>query len=147
MVLVAGQNDAGGLSRASGQSCEASKLSSGGFAGSNRMPMASMIDRTDSSVIASSPVWSPGRSTGRSPRRWPISRMSIDAHADGPSVNPNWNAESRSNAEPCSSTPASGSPSLSSGSRNAITAASTLLRPSPVDSVKRGELPSATQRM
>ena len=84
--------------------------------------------------------------TGRSPRRWPISFRSIAAHDDAPSVNPNWNAETRSNAEPCSSSPEYSS-SLISGSRNEIIDASRLLRPSPVVSVKRGELPSATQRM
>jgi hypothetical protein len=67
------------------------------------MFIASTIERADSSVTGSSPVWSAGNSTGRSPRRWPISWASIAAHEDGPSVNPNWNAEIRSNAEPCSS--------------------------------------------
>ena len=53
------------------------------------MPIASTIERTESSVTGNSPVWSSGSSTGRSPRRWPISRMSIAAHAEGPSVKPN----------------------------------------------------------
>ena len=64
-----------------------------------------------------------------------------------PSVKPNWNAETRSNAEPCGFATLSVSSSFSSGSRNAIIAASRLFSPSLVLSVKRGELPSATQRM
>ena len=58
MVLVAGQYDAGGLGRASGQSDadDASKLSCGGLAGENRVPIASTIARTDSSVTGHSPV-------------------------------------------------------------------------------------------
>jgi hypothetical protein len=71
IVLVAGQNDAGGLGLAVGQlsASDALKLSCGGLAGENRVPIASMIERTDCSVTGSSPVSSSGSSTGRSPRR------------------------------------------------------------------------------
>ena len=50
-MLVAGQNDTGGLGRASGQSA-ASKLNSGGFFGLNNMSIASMMSCTDFLVIA-----------------------------------------------------------------------------------------------
>ena len=58
IVLVAGQNETGGLGRASGQSAaeSASRLSSGGSAGENSVPSASTIDFTDSSVTGHSPV-------------------------------------------------------------------------------------------
>ena len=58
---------------------------------------------TDSSLTGHSPVWSCCSSTGRSPRRCAISLASIAAHDAAPSVNPNWKAVIRSNAEPCSS--------------------------------------------
>src|SRR5215211_6895850 len=77
IVLVAGQNDTGGLGRASGQSA-ASKLNSGGFFGLNNVSIAPMMSCTDFSVIANSPERSSGSNTGRSPRRWPISLISID---------------------------------------------------------------------
>ncbi len=109
--------------------------------------MASTMERTEPSVTGNSPVWSSGSNTGRSPRRCSISLVSIAAHDDAPSVKPNWNADTRSNAEPCSSSPTSGSDWLSSGSRKAIIAASRLFSPSPVLRVNRGEFPSATQRM
>ncbi len=65
--------------------------------------MASTSEATDASVTGSSPDWSDGSSTGNSPRRFLISLMLIASQAAAPSVNPNWNAEIRSNAEPCSS--------------------------------------------
>jgi len=54
----AGQNETGGLGRASGQSAaeSASRLSSGGSAGENSVPSASTIDFTDSCVTGHSPV-------------------------------------------------------------------------------------------
>ena len=148
MVLEAGQYDAGGLGLASGQveAEEVSKLRFGGSFGLNTRLSASTRDLVEPSVTGSSPVWSEGSSTGRSPRRSLISLMLIPAQAVAPSVKPNWNAEIRSNAEPCSS-PAAKSFSLSGGSRNEIIAARRSFNPSPVLRVKRGDLPSATQRM
>lgn len=149
MVLVAGQYDAGGLGRASLQDCAAdvSKLSFGGSAGENAWVIASTTAVTESWVTGHSPVVSCVSATGSSPRRSSISFLSIFAHADAPSVNPIWKAEIRSNAEPCSSKPGSDALSDWIGSRNEIIVARTLLSPSPVLTVKRGDLPSATQRM
>ena len=109
------------------------------------MFIASMSDATEASVTGNSPSWSDGSPTGRSPRRCLISGRLIAAHAEAPSVNPNWNAEMRSNAEPCSSPPVYTS-LLGTGSRNEIIAARILFKPSPVLRVNRGDLPSATQR-
>ena len=114
MVLVAGQKDTGGLGRASGQvsASAASKLSCGGSAGENRMlhrvddrPHRLLGDRQFAGLIL-------GQQHGQIAAALVdlLRRRSPRTHA-GPSVKPNWNAESRSNAEPCSSTPASGSPS------------------------------------
>ncbi len=104
MVLVAGQYDAGGLGRASGQlDGSVSKLNSGGADGVNLVFSASMNERTDSSVTGHSPVSPCCSATGSSPRRCLTSLASMAAHAAAPSVKPNWNAEMRSNAEPCSS--------------------------------------------
>ena len=86
IVLVAGQYDAGGLGRASGQpsASDASKLSCGGLAGENSMPIASMIDLHR--LLGDRPVRRSGpraaaradrRGAGRSPC------TSIAAHADG----------------------------------------------------------------
>ncbi len=58
MVLVDGQNDTGGLGRASGQldAESPSKLSWGGFLGANRMFIASTMALVDSSLTGHSPV-------------------------------------------------------------------------------------------
>src|SRR5690625_1513378 len=104
MVLLAGQYDAGGLGLAPAHDDAASvpNVSCGGLAGVNVMVIASTIIRTDSSVTGTSPVSSCCSCTGSSPRRCSISLASMDLHDPAPSVNPNWNAEIRSNAEPCS---------------------------------------------
>ena len=58
IVLVAGQYDAGGLGRASGQpsASPASRLSLGGSAGENSVSSASNTAFTDSSLTAQSPL-------------------------------------------------------------------------------------------
>ncbi|PQM44080.1 hypothetical protein C1Y40_05761 [Mycobacterium talmoniae] len=110
------------------------------------MAIASTMVRAESSLTGHSPVWSRCSATGSAPRRASISLTSMPAHDAAPSVKPNWNAEIRSNAEPCSLPPPSISSSCSTGSRSTSIAASTAFSPSPVLSVKRGESPWATQR-
>ena len=115
MVLVAGQYDAGGLGRASGQrwrvETRRSSASAGWRAGTG-CSIASMIALTDSSVTGHSPVSSSLQ------RHRQIAAALADLLCrrsprtpTAPSVNPNWNAEIRSNAEPCSSPPPPGSSS------------------------------------
>lgn len=104
MVLEAGQKDTGGVGRASGHLAADATLndSAGGSAGLNRMVSAATTDFTDSPDTGHSPDCPRCRATGRSPRRPLTSAVSMRLHSDGPSANPNWNAEMRSNAEPCS---------------------------------------------
>ncbi|SKV79399.1 Uncharacterised protein [Mycobacteroides abscessus subsp. massiliense] len=88
-----------------------------------------------------SPLGPTPRPLGSSPRRLRISRGSMRLQAMGPSVNPNWKAETRSKAEPWMAHFL-----LVSLSRIAIIAAVTLFSPSAVFKVNRGESPCATQR-
>ncbi|CPU52628.1 Uncharacterised protein [Mycobacteroides abscessus] len=88
-----------------------------------------------------SPLGPTPRPRGSSPRRLMISWESMRLHAMGPSVKPNWKADTRSNAEPWMAHFL-----LVSLSRIAIIAAITLLSPSAVLRVKRGESPWVTQR-
>ncbi|RWA19371.1 hypothetical protein MELE44368_21480 [Mycolicibacterium elephantis DSM 44368] len=111
------------------------------------MFIAAITDLTDSRHTGQFPVSLRCRATGRSPRRSMISSWSMSLHVAGPSANPNWKAEIRSNADPCSPPRDTTVLPLSSGSRNEIPLASKALRPSPVDRVKRRESPAAIQRM
>jgi hypothetical protein len=76
-------------------------------------------------------------------RCW-ISALSILLQRTGPSVKPNWNAATRSNALPCADSSVLVVPTWS---RMNIIVASTWLSPLPVESWKCGAPPPATQRM
>ena len=148
MALVAGQNDTGGLGRASGQSFVESASRQFRRVG-RRKQCAERIDDRVHRLLADRPF--AGLALLQLDRKVaaPLrDLLVVDRRARCGAVGePELEGGDPLERRAVLVAPESSSSSLSRGSRNEITAARTLLSPSPALKVKRSELSSATQRM